>query len=52
MANAGDELQERELSVRVQTGGIELVEQIVDAYKRQFHQESVLWVRAAAYARF
>jgi CelD/BcsL family acetyltransferase involved in cellulose biosynthesis len=39
MANAGDELQERELSIRVQSGGIELVEQIADAW-RQLCDES------------
>lgn len=39
MANAGDDLQERELSVRVQSGGVELVEQIADAW-RQLCDES------------
>jgi CelD/BcsL family acetyltransferase involved in cellulose biosynthesis len=39
MASAGDEFQEREVSVRVQSGGIELVEQIADAW-RQLCDES------------
>jgi CelD/BcsL family acetyltransferase involved in cellulose biosynthesis len=39
MANAGDEFEERELSIRVQTGGVELVDQIGDAW-RQLCDES------------
>ena len=39
MASAGNELQERELSVRMQSGGMELVEQIADAW-RQLCDES------------